>query len=103
MSFQVGVPVLVAKILTFPERVNPCNIELMRKLVANGPNVHPGANYVEENGTSFKKFLRYGNRAKIARELKVSRLLDVDILPSCISVVFTIDFVRSTEISSKGI
>lgn len=66
---QVGVPVLVAKTLTFPERVNSNNIELMRKLVTNGPNVHPGANFVEQSGST-KKFLRYGNRAKIAQELR---------------------------------
>lgn len=44
---QVAVPVHVAKILTFPERVTKENIKFMRKLVKNGPDVHPGANFVE--------------------------------------------------------
>jgi DNA-directed RNA polymerase beta' subunit len=43
---QVGVPVLVAKIMTYPERVNRYNIEKMRSCVINGPDVHPGANMV---------------------------------------------------------
>ena len=43
---QVGVPVLVAKIMTFPERVNRYNIDKMRKCVQNGPEIHPGANMV---------------------------------------------------------
>ncbi|XP_058788636.1 DNA-directed RNA polymerase III subunit RPC1 [Phymastichus coffea] len=67
---QVGVPIHVAKILTYPERVNKCNIELMRKLVLNGPDVHPGANFVVEGKTQFRKFLRYGNRQKIAQDLQ---------------------------------
>ncbi|KAJ1529329.1 hypothetical protein ONE63_006119 [Megalurothrips usitatus] len=72
---QVGVPVLVAKTLTFPERVNSTNIELMRKLVTNGPNVHPGANFVEQSGSA-KKFLRYGNRAKVAQELRPGDIVE---------------------------
>ena len=61
----------MAKILTFPERVHSANKEWLKKLVQNGPDVHPGANFVEQQGEKFKKFLRYGNRNKIARELKV--------------------------------
>lgn len=55
---QVGVPIHVAKILTFPEVVNQANIELMRKLVINGDSVHPGANHIIERKTGNKKFLR---------------------------------------------
>lgn len=43
---EVGVPIEVAKKLTVPEKVAPWNIEFLRQLVKNGPNVHPGANYV---------------------------------------------------------
>ncbi|MHA1651328.1 MAG: DNA-directed RNA polymerase subunit A' [Candidatus Helarchaeota archaeon] len=43
---EVGVPYDIAKILTIPERITEWNIEEMRKLVINGPEVHPGANYV---------------------------------------------------------
>ena len=44
---QVGVPVHVAKVLTYPEKVNSANLELMKKLVRNGADAHPGANFVE--------------------------------------------------------
>lgn len=64
-------PIHVAKILTYPERVNPSNIELMRKLVRNGPDIHPGANFIQQGKTQFKKFLKYGNRQKIAQDLQV--------------------------------
>ncbi|MEM4706125.1 MAG: hypothetical protein QXW27_01110, partial [Candidatus Methanomethylicaceae archaeon] len=43
---EVGVPINVAKILTIPERVTKLNIQEMKKLVENGPDIHPGANYI---------------------------------------------------------
>lgn len=65
----------MAKILTFPQKVCPANIELMRKLVMNGPEIHPGANFVELQGSKLKKYLRFGNRPAIAKDLKVSVFL----------------------------
>ncbi|KAG7392674.1 DNA-directed RNA polymerase I subunit RPA1 [Phytophthora pseudosyringae] len=48
---QIGVPLRFAKTLTYPQPVTPWNVEEMRQLVINGPDVHPGANFVEsENG-----------------------------------------------------
>lgn len=84
---QVGVPIEVAKILTFPEIVNAHNIVTMRKLVINGESIHPGANHVVDGATGNKKFLRYiysfwdiyititvrlryGNREEIAKQLR---------------------------------
>ncbi len=43
---EVGVPVDIAKLLTIPERINHFNIEAMRKLIENGPDINPGANYI---------------------------------------------------------
>uniref|UniRef100_A0A6B2KWD9 DNA-directed RNA polymerase subunit n=1 Tax=Arcella intermedia TaxID=1963864 RepID=A0A6B2KWD9_9EUKA len=43
---QVGVPLDMAKILTFPERVTPNNLKRMKRLVANGSDTHPGAKHV---------------------------------------------------------
>ncbi|MFX1294162.1 MAG: hypothetical protein ACFFD2_04805, partial [Promethearchaeota archaeon] len=43
---EVGVPYDIAKILTIPERLTEWNIDEMRKLIINGPETHPGANYV---------------------------------------------------------
>jgi DNA-directed RNA polymerase subunit A' len=43
---EVGVPIDVAKVLTVPEKVTSWNIEKMRQLVINGPDVWPGANYI---------------------------------------------------------
>ncbi|KAJ3649772.1 hypothetical protein Zmor_021495 [Zophobas morio] len=73
---QVGVPLHVAKILTYPERVIHANIDHMRQLVINGPDKWPGANYVQQKGSAFKKFLKYGNREKLAQELKLGDLVE---------------------------
>ena len=43
---DVGVPVDVAKKLTIPETVNDWNIEDLKKMITNGPNDYPGANYI---------------------------------------------------------
>eukprot|EP01096_Ripella_sp_DP13-Kostka_P014129 TRINITY_DN628_c0_g2_i1.p1 TRINITY_DN628_c0_g2~~TRINITY_DN628_c0_g2_i1.p1 ORF type:complete len:1716 (+),score=801.40 TRINITY_DN628_c0_g2_i1:354-5501(+) len=42
---EVGVPIAIAKRLTFPEIVQPHNIDWLKTLVANGPNEHPGARF----------------------------------------------------------
>ncbi|QQP55000.1 DNA-directed RNA polymerase subunit, partial [Caligus rogercresseyi] len=76
---QVGVPIYVAKILTYPERVHVANIELMRKLIKNGPDIHPGANFLEfttPNGLKVRKYLRYGDRKKMAASLRVGDLVE---------------------------
>src|ERR671910_2187013 len=43
---SVGVPVDVAKKLTIPETVSQWNLERLKALVVNGPNIYPGANYI---------------------------------------------------------
>ncbi|XP_057669657.1 DNA-directed RNA polymerase I subunit RPA1 [Diorhabda carinulata] len=48
---EIGVPEEFAKKLTYPVAVTPWNVEELRKMVLNGPNVHPGAIMVEYNGT----------------------------------------------------
>ncbi|RLF87687.1 DNA-directed RNA polymerase subunit A', partial [Thermococci archaeon] len=43
---EVGVPLVVAMELTVPEKVTEFNIEKLRKMILNGPEKYPGANYV---------------------------------------------------------
>ncbi|WP_456466889.1 DNA-directed RNA polymerase subunit A' [Methanopyrus sp.] len=59
--FTLGVPKMVAKELTVPERVTEWNLERLRKLVLNGPDKYPGANYVIK---------RDGSRIRITEENK---------------------------------
>ncbi|XP_050732253.1 DNA-directed RNA polymerase III subunit RPC1-like [Eriocheir sinensis] len=83
---EVGVPIEVAKQLTYPERITAHNLSLMRQLVRNGPDVHPGAMFVEPRfSPGVKKSMRYVNRERMAMELRqgdvVERhLMDGDIV-----------------------
>ncbi|WP_414470548.1 DNA-directed RNA polymerase subunit A' [Methanobacterium sp. ACI-7] len=44
---EVGVPEMIATEVTVPIYVTPWNIEEMKEYIRNGPDKHPGANYVE--------------------------------------------------------
>ncbi|KNA22334.1 hypothetical protein SOVF_034890 [Spinacia oleracea] len=66
---ELGVPLLMASILTYPECVNRHNIEKLRQCVRNGPKKYPGAKFVvEPNGD--KRDLSFSGRKRIADELK---------------------------------
>lgn len=43
---QVAIPILMAKILTYPELVSHHNIEKLRQCVRNGPDKYPGARFI---------------------------------------------------------
>lgn len=43
---ELGVPIGIAKNITFPEIVTPQNIDWLSKLVRNGRDNYPGANFV---------------------------------------------------------
>jgi DNA-directed RNA polymerase III subunit RPC1 len=66
---QVGVPIYVAKDMTYPERVNRYNIEELKRNVLNGPDVHPGAVIVRSETHHF--LLQFADRAKVASNLRV--------------------------------
>ncbi|EGY15512.1 hypothetical protein D7B24_008339 [Verticillium nonalfalfae] len=74
---QVAIPILVAKNLTYPERVNDYSLKKLRKCVQNGPDVWPGAQQViksDEGG--YKISLKFGNRRQVARDLKVGDVVE---------------------------
>ncbi|MCD6403013.1 MAG: DNA-directed RNA polymerase subunit A' [Candidatus Aenigmarchaeota archaeon] len=72
---EVGVPEIVAKELTIPVRVNENNIEELRKLVLNGPNKWPGANYVIRPDGRRKRITEL-NKEEIAKELEPGYIVE---------------------------
>lgn len=72
---EVGVPVLVAMIMTYPERVNQYNIQRLRQCIRNGPNKHPGANLIR-TANGFVKSLTYADREKSAKFLKIGDIVE---------------------------
>jgi|UniRef100_A0A6C0C0C6 DNA-directed RNA polymerase II subunit RPB1 len=64
---QLGVPIKVAKNITFPEKINKRNLKFMTKLLRNGPDNWPGAKILErKDGQSIS--LRYVDRNSINLE-----------------------------------
>jgi DNA-directed RNA polymerase subunit A' len=72
---EVGVPLSIAKELTVPMRVNEKNIEDARKLVLNGPEVWPGANYIIRPDGRRKKITEQ-NKEELAKELNVGYVVE---------------------------
>ncbi|KAJ6785495.1 hypothetical protein PWT90_04307 [Aphanocladium album] len=74
---EVAIPQLVAKNLTYPERVQRQNMSKLRQCVKNGPDVWPGAQSVikmDEGG--YKINLKFGNRNMVARDLRIGDVVE---------------------------
>lgn len=74
---QVAVPILVAKNLTYPEKVSRYNMEKLQKLVRNGTKVYPGANYIIKSQQNFKLALGFvRDRERAAQELRIGDVVE---------------------------
>lgn len=83
---EVGIPIYIAKNLTFQETVTQNNIDQMNIYLKNGPFVHPGANIyipVNEDGTYTKqidlRIARYDIELKVGDKLE-RHLINGDIV-----------------------
>lgn len=73
---EVAVPDRVAKVLTFPERVTRYNKDKLKKLIINGPDQHPGANYLLKKNEDARRNLRYGDRYKLAKNIQIGDVVE---------------------------
>ena len=73
---EVAIPELVAKNLTFPEKVSRYNIDRLRQCVRKGPNKWPGANYIWKKNTEIKQYLKYGKLTLHAQNLKIGDVVE---------------------------
>ncbi|CAA6654834.1 unnamed protein product [Spirodela intermedia] len=72
---EVAIPILMARVLTYPERVSQHNIEKLRQCVRNGPTKYPGANFVTHpDGT--RLHLKYVEKKNVANELKYGYVVE---------------------------
>ncbi|KAL3354961.1 hypothetical protein AABB24_019178 [Solanum stoloniferum] len=72
---EVAIPILMAQILTYPERVSQHNIEKLRQCVRNGPNKYPGAKFIRHpDGSEIS--LMFTSRKRHADELKFGYIVD---------------------------
>ena len=65
---EVGVPDMIAKEVTVPTYVNEWNIDELKEAILNGPNVHPGANYVKKSKLKFSKMKVLDNNKELVAE-----------------------------------
>jgi DNA-directed RNA polymerase III subunit RPC1 len=72
---QVGIPIYVAKTLTYPEKVNEYNIGRLKKAILNGQDQHPGANIVRHANRSTVS-LAFANREDTAAKLRVGDIVE---------------------------
>jgi len=76
---QLGVPVIMAMTITYPERVNKCNIKKLKKMIMNGTDKHPGARFVYTNNGENKTYLAYldyNHRQYLCNELKIGDVVE---------------------------
>jgi DNA-directed RNA polymerase III subunit RPC1 len=73
---QVAVPILVAKNLTYPERVQRHNIDKLRKCIISGPSVHPGAQQIIKKDSDHKISLKFARREIEAKHLKIGDVVE---------------------------
>ncbi|TPX38204.1 DNA-directed RNA polymerase [Synchytrium microbalum] len=76
---QVGVPQRMAITLTYPERVNEHNIEVLRAAIRNGALKHPGAQYLEKvygPGDTKRFYLKYGDLSSHADQLRIGDIVE---------------------------
>ena len=73
---QVAIPELVAKNLTYPEKVSRYNKAKLQQRIRNGANKWPGANYIHKKDQDFKLFLKYGKTSLMADHLQEGDIVE---------------------------
>jgi len=73
---EVGVPLEIAKRLTVSEKVTVWNLEEMKKLVINGPDVYPGALYVTRPDGRKIRLDFVADRKKLAESLEPGYIVE---------------------------
>ncbi|KAG7947064.1 hypothetical protein I3843_14G075400 [Carya illinoinensis] len=71
---EVAIPIQMARILTYPERVSHHNIEKLRQCVSNGPDKYPGARMLTHTDGSMRSLFP-SVRRKLADALKYGEIV----------------------------
>ncbi|MFH1210093.1 MAG: hypothetical protein V1663_04870 [archaeon] len=82
---EVGVPIIVAKELTIPEKVTEWNTAYLKKFIENGHDKYPGANYVITLDGKKKK-VTDDTKEQILEELQIGCIVERHLLDGDISI-----------------
>ncbi|XP_003799250.1 DNA-directed RNA polymerase I subunit RPA1 isoform X1 [Otolemur garnettii] len=68
---EIGIPMVFATKLTYPQPVTPWNVQELRQAVINGPGVHPGASMVinEDGSRTALSTVDISQREAVAKQL----------------------------------
>ncbi|XP_034038228.1 DNA-directed RNA polymerase I subunit RPA1 isoform X2 [Thalassophryne amazonica] len=68
---EIGIPMVFATKLTYPQPVTPWNVKELRQAVLNGPNIHPGASMVisEDGKRTILSSTSFAQREAVAKQL----------------------------------
>ncbi|XP_053115784.1 DNA-directed RNA polymerase I subunit RPA1 [Hemicordylus capensis] len=68
---EIGIPMVFATKLTYPQPVTPWNVQELRQAVINGPNEHPGASMIinEDGSRTILSTASQTQREAIAKQL----------------------------------
>ncbi|XP_029448624.1 DNA-directed RNA polymerase I subunit RPA1 isoform X2 [Rhinatrema bivittatum] len=68
---EIGIPMVFATKLTYPQPVTPWNVQELRQAVMNGPSVHPGATMVinEDGSRTALSSTNQSQREAVAKQL----------------------------------
>ncbi len=83
---EIGVPLEIAKELTVPAKVNKGNIDEIKRFVLNGPDVHPGANYILRPD-GIKKKITNENKSTIVNEVDVGYIVERHVADGDITIM----------------
>lgn len=83
---EVGVPEGIAKELTVQVKVNKNNINELKKIILNGANKHPGANYILRSDGMRKKITEE-NKKDIAEEIDVGYVVERHLIDGDITLM----------------
>ncbi|KJP88861.1 hypothetical protein AK88_01551 [Plasmodium fragile] len=68
---QIGVPLEFAKKLTMDECITENNLDYVKRLILNGPDIYPGAlSYRDARGNVFKLSKEYEKREQLVKQLE---------------------------------
>lgn len=73
---EVAIPELVAKNMTYPEKVSRYNRAKLQQRVLNGINKWPGANYIFKKDSDIKQYLKFGKANLHAEHLKIGDIVE---------------------------
>ena len=83
---EVGVPMDIAKELTLQIKVTKNNIAELKKLILNGPKVHPGANYILRSD-GIRKKITEDNKKDISEELDAGYVVERHMMDNDITLM----------------